>query len=133
MAYNPGSFQESLSISQYQATTGTSVTKPALNSYNIFYTSLNTKPNGKVRLVSTATEGPGYRVDVADKRDIVAVNDEVTIASTVYKVRELVTPEIAPDSGKIVSPQNINDSPIDVFPSTKRTYRFDISININDI
>jgi hypothetical protein len=133
MAYNPGSFQESLSISQYQATTGTSVTKPALNSYNIFYTSLNTKPNGRVRLVSTNLEGTGYRVDVADKRDIVAVNDEVTIASTVYKVRELVTPEIAPDSGKIVSPQNISDSPIDVFPSTKRTYRFDISININDV
>ena len=133
MAYNPGSFQEVFSVSQYQATTGTSVTKPALNSYNIFYTSLNTKSHGKVRLVSTTTEGPGYRLDVADKRDIVAVNDEVTIGSTVYKVRELVTPEIAPDSGKIVSPQNISDSPIDVFPSTKRTYRFDISININDV
>jgi hypothetical protein len=133
MAYNPGSFQESLPKLEYQATTGKSVTKPALNSYNIFYTSLNTNLNDRVRLVSTNLEGSGYRVDIADKRDIVAVNDEITIANTVYKVRELVTPEIAPDSGKIVSPQNISDSPIDVFPSTKRTYRFDISININDV
>ena len=133
MAYKPGFYQEDLISTVYQVTQGTAVTKTDLNSYNIFYTSLNTKANGKVRLISSTTEGPGYRIDIADKRDIVAVGDEVKVGSTAYKVRELVTPPFTPDTGKILSPQIISDNPIEVFPSTKRTYRFDISININEV
>jgi hypothetical protein len=133
MPYKPGTYNLELNQASYQADQGPNITIPVLDNYDIFYTSVNTKSNGKIRLPGTTTEGPGYRIDIADKRDILAVNDKVKIGSTVYGVKEVVTPEFSPDTGKILSPQLISDNPIEVFPATKRTYRFDISININDV
>jgi hypothetical protein len=101
--------------------------------YETSWVSMNTKYNGKIKLINTNLEGPGYRIDVNDERDIFSVGDIVSINDKQYKIAEIVTPEFTPKTGKILSPQNISDTPIEVFPSTKRTYRFDISININEI
>lgn len=135
MAYNPGTYQEVLSTSYYVGTTEVATQK--FNQYNVLYSSVNTKPNGKVRLINTSTEGPGYRIDVADARNIFQIGDIITVTvggtPTVLSVKEIVTPEFTADSGKILSPQIITNDPIEVNPPTKRTYRFDISININEI
>lgn len=136
MGYDPGTFNQIMQISQYGTSANqnaTPVTLSKFQNYYLVYTSLNTTSSYKIRIKGTTTQGYGYRIDTTDKRDIFTIGDIVEINSVKYSVKEIVTPAFTADSGKILSPQLISDNPIDVFPSTKRVYRFDISININEI
>lgn len=137
MPYIPGYYNQLLDVPNFY-TTSQEIYDVSYNSrggtgYKIYWASLNTDKNGRIKRIGASTEGAGYRIDVNDERDIFTLGDEVTINSKKYTVQEIVTPPFTPNSGKIVATQNITDNPIEVFPSTKRTYRFDISININEV
>ena len=136
MAYTPGYYSQQLNIPNFY-TTSQNTFDVTYNStkggYSIYWASLNTDKNGRIKRIGASTEGAGYRIDVNDERDIFTLGDQVTINSKKYTVQEIVTPPFTPNSGKMVATQNITDNPIEVFPSTKRTYRFDISININEV
>ncbi len=59
MAYDPGSFQESLSVSQYQATTGTSAT---FTSNGLSYIDVTTTTSSIVNVPITITNGGFTRI-----------------------------------------------------------------------
>lgn len=88
----------------------------------------------KVAINASGTQiQTGYRVDLSDAIDVFKIGDTINIGNTNYAVKRIVYPDIDKTTGKVVSFQNIETSPVEVYPSTKRSYRFDISININDL
>ena len=133
MAYTPGQFQQSLTSSTYYTNT-IDVVSVKNNNYNTFYSSLNTSATGRIQVKSDGTVQQGYRVDVADVKNVYKVGDDILIGGLSYTVKEVVNPVIDVNSGKFVSPILLGDqSTIDVFPATKRSYRIDVTINKGDV
>jgi len=111
------------------------------NGYNIHYTGRRTGVSlggtYYANKISVSADGyqiqTGFRVDTSDVINVVNVGDIIKIGPTNYRVQRLVFPSIDKTTGKIVSFQNIASSPIEVYPQTVRSYKFDISINISDL
>lgn len=133
MAYTPGQFQQTLAVSTYHSST-VDVVSVKNNNYNTFYSSLNTSATGKIQVKSDGAIQEGYRVDVADVKNVYRVGDDILIGGLSYTVKEVVNPVIDVNSGKFVSPVLLGDeSALEVFPATQRSYRIDVTINKGDI
>jgi len=112
----------------------------ASDNYEIYYTSLNTGiGSGGLLPVSVwineekTQYKQGFRIDISDVRTVLNVGDTLTIDGVEYTVQRKFTPNIDPVNAKYVAFKNIADTPLETSPDTFRIYRFDISININEL
>lgn len=116
------------------------ILRRATDSYELYYTSLNTGiGSGGILPISVwineekTQYKEGFRIDLSDVRNALNVGDKLTIDGTEYTVQRKFTPTIDPVNTKYVAFKNIADTPLDASPDTFRIYRFDISININEL